>query len=325
MNLNHQKRYNQDIHQWLLKIYRFTSKIDKSLLQKRSCPLCKSSDSTWFANNGTLDYEKCKKCSLVFMNPALSAEIINTGFKGNNQLLKDYFRIVQRYQKRPLKPINPMKDNQLCDIYQLKRSGSLLDVGCSIGTFLHKAKYFYDVEGLEVNPYTTAVAKKYFQVYTDFLPHLKLPRIYDIVTLHQILYGVPDPVELLREIRKILKNNGILYINSPNADSYAMNLYKGSCNHLYGYTTQYVFNKKSLSKLAAMTGYKIISFRTEWLDIYTPDILQYVTNPLRFIHKRNTDTPNYENIIKVEDKLHSKFYSDLGDKGNYLVAVLLRN
>src|SRR5207302_5922859 len=121
--------------------------------------------------------------------------------------LMEYFRIVQRYTSRiPGRP-DPMKDNALRDIFRFKRSGHLLDIGCSVGTFLHKAKYFYDVEGLEVNPYTAAISGKHFKVYQDFLPEINLQRVYDVVTLNQILYGVPDPAGLLRDIRKILKRS----------------------------------------------------------------------------------------------------------------------
>jgi SAM-dependent methyltransferase len=259
------------------------------------------------------------------MNPTWPGEILNAGFKGADALLVAYFKIIQRYAPRTVKKPNPAEDNQLRDIYRLKTSGRLLDVGCALGSFLRKAEYFYDVEGVEANPHTAALAQKRFTVHQGLLAELNLPRAYDIVTLNQILYGVPDPAGLLRQIHRILKDDGLLYINTPNADSYAMRLYKGRCNHLYGYTTQNVFNQKSLAFLARKTGFRLISFRTEWLDIYTPDLLEYLESPDTFIHKRNTHRPHYEQLIEKEDAFHATYYPQLGRRGNYLVAVLARH
>ena len=111
---------------------------------------------------------------------------------------------------------------------------------------------------------------------------------YDIITLHRLLYGIPNPVKIFQDLFKILKDDGILYVNTPNSDSFAMDFYKGKANHLYGYTTQNVFNKKSLTVLAELTGYEIVSFRTEWFDIYVTDMIQFYNNKDKFIHKIKT-------------------------------------
>jgi SAM-dependent methyltransferase len=324
MSLNHEKQYNMEIREWLSKVFSFAAKIDKASLRSRPCPVCGSATISPYAGNGCLDYARCQSCSLIFMNPALPADKLNNGFLGDDEIVMDYFKMISRYKSAvPPRP-DPLTDNKLRDIYSLRPSGRLLDVGCSVGDFLHKAKHFYEVEGLEVNPHTSAEAAKYFTVHRGFLGELKLPKVYDIVTLHQILYGVPDPVGLLKDIYGVLKEDGLLYVNTPNADSYAMKLYGGKCNHLYGYTAQNVFNRASLARLAEKTGFKIISYRTEWLDIYTPDLMVYLSEPAAFIHKRNCQVPDYEAKIKAEDELNARLYPDLGNNGNYLVAVLAK-
>lgn len=245
--------------------------------------------------------------------------------RGGDDLLMSYFKLMQKYKKfdtvSDVKP-NPKEDNKLKDIYSLKQNGKLLDIGCSVGDFLHKAKYFYKVEGVEVNPNTSAYAKKYFTVHTDYLDRLELKQEYDIVTMHQILYGVPDTVSLLKDIHKILKDDGILYINTPNSDSFAMKLFGGKVNHLYGYTSLNVFNRDSLEELAKLSGFQIKFYRTEWLDIYSKDIQEFYDNPDNFIHKRNTHLKNYSQSIKLEDEVQKKINTDLKDGGNYIVAIL---
>ena len=329
MSLNHNPSYNQQIRMWLKNNFKYAEYLSLQNLKKRSCPVCNSDLSEHFANNGFLDYDKCAKCSLVYMNPSPNLSAVQQGFQGDDQLLMDYFEIISKFREAPsVNMVELLLDNKLKDIYSHKTSGKLLDIGCSIGDFLHKAKHFFDVEGLEINPKTASIAEQDFIVHRKYLDQLisedtaKFSNRYDIVSIHQILYGVPDPLGLLKGIHTILKDDGILYVNTPNADSYAMQLYKGKCNHLYGYTTQNIFNHTSLKYLAASAGFDITFFRTEWLDIYYRDIMELQDNPSEFIHKRNTQLAGYEEHIAMEDELQSKMNMDLGAHGNYIVAVL---
>jgi len=74
--------------------------------------------------------------------------------------------------------------------------------------------------------------------------------------------------------------------------------------------------------LARKAGFRILSIRTEWLDIYLTDIYEYLSNPDQFIHKRNSHIPGYEEKISAEDALLKSFDLDLKKRGNYIVAVL---
>lgn len=66
----------------------------------------------------------------------------------------------------------------------------------------------------------------------------------------------------------------------------------------------------------------MLSFRTQWLDIYLTDLQEYYDHREHLIHKRNCHLPDYEGKIKKEEVLHSALGLDLGKRGNYLVAVL---
>jgi SAM-dependent methyltransferase len=256
------------------------------------------------------------------MNPSPEPSLINRGFQGDDEILTEYAQIKLKYREEISDKPDPLLDNKLRDIYSEKKEGHLLDIGCSFGDFLRKASYFYEVAGVEVNPLTADIASQEFVVFRDYLQNLNLKQEYDIATLHQILFGVPDPSKLFTEIHKVLKKDGILYVNTPNSDSYVMACYHGKSNHLYGYATQNVFNHKSLAALAEKTGFKIRSFRTEWLDIYITDLLVCFDTPEEFIHKRNSNIPNYEDLIQREEDFQKNLGIDLGNRGNYLVAVL---
>jgi SAM-dependent methyltransferase len=314
--------YSQELRAWIQRVEQHAAYLATCQLERRDCPGCGSAEHEHFANNGHLDYARCKRCSLVFMNPTLSRAAVDQGFKGDDDLVMGYFSIVTRYRRPPQGRPDPATDPKLRDVYAIKKSGRLLDVGCSFGDFLHKARYFYEVEGVEVNPQACEVAARDFVIHRGYLHELGLKQRYDVVTLHQILYGVRDPGGLLRDIRPLLADDGILYVNTPNADSYAMQLYGGKSNHLYGYTTLNVFSRRSLEMLAAATGFRLRTFRTEWLDVYLSDLVLFLDDPVQFIHKRNSRVDGYEERIRVEDDCQSRLDLPLGDRGNYLVAVL---
>jgi len=331
MSLNHDKSYNQQIRAWLKRNFEYSAVLSRQALELRDCPVCGAPGFSHFANNGYFDFVRCNECALVYMNPTLNPAGVWRGFQGEDQLLMDYFKIIQQFKSAlPVEIPDPLQDGKLKDIYRYKPHGSLLDIGCSVGDFLHKAKHFYQVEGVEVNPATSVVAARHFKVHKDYLNNLisadsaAFSKRYDIVSMNQVLYGVPDPVGLLKDIHVVLKDDGIVYINTPNADSFAMQLYKGKTNHLYGYTTQNVFNRKALEKLALQSGFGVSFFRTEWLDIYYRDIMFLLEDEANFIHKRNSHLPDYEEHIASEDALQSALKLDLGDHGNYIVAILAK-
>ncbi len=322
MSLNHIAQHNIEVRAFIEKASAYARDLARKPLKERPCPICDSIHRIHYATSNDLQYCRCAECSHIYMNPTVTPEMIAEGFKGDDKVNMEYFTIMSKYKTSiPPKP-DPLRDPKMVDIYRMKQSGRLLDVGCAFGEFLHKAKHFYEVEGIEINPYTAPIAAKYFTVYTKYLCELNLPKVYDIVVLHEVLYGSPDPISLLRDISKILKDDGILYIHSGNSDSYAMQLYRDKVNHLQVYTMQNVFNRKSLTTLAERTGFQIKSYRTEWLDIYTTDLISFLNGDPAFLHKRNIHIENYTEKIKSEDDFHKQLNFDLGDRGNYLIAVL---
>ena len=77
-----------------------------------------------------------------------------------------------------------------------------------------------------------------------------------------------------------------------------------------------------MEKLAIISGFEILYYRTEWLDIYSMDIKEFYNIPNQFIHKRNTYLENYSKSIMLEDKVQEELNIDLKDGGNYMIAIL---
>ena len=96
----------------------------------------------------------------------------------------------------------------------------LLDVGCSSGAFLGNAvELGYRVEGVEPAPKAAATAQAAgLTVRQGLLQDVGYgDGQFDAVTLFEVIEHLKEPLDLLRECRRILRPGGILLIGTGNA------------------------------------------------------------------------------------------------------------
>lgn len=100
--------------------------------------------------------------------------------------------------------------------------GKLLDVGAATGTFLLNAKKRgWDVAGLEISGYASEQAQKEgLDVRTGTLEaRLFEPQSFDVITMFDLLEHVPNPDQTIALAKNLLKPNGLLVLNLPDAGS----------------------------------------------------------------------------------------------------------
>ncbi len=142
--------------------------------------------------------------------------------------------------------------------------GRFLDVGCGGGSYLYRLRQWgWKVYGVEPNESGVQQARALgLDVRHGELTDVHFPgSFFDVIRLNNVLEHLSDPKETFREVRRILKPDGIVYITVPNTRSlnfwlFGENWYGlDSPRHVISYCPE------TLRFLCDATGFQIAKIR----------------------------------------------------------------
>jgi len=123
----------------------------------------------------------------------------------------------------------------------------LLDVGCGTGWL---AEHFSDYTGIDGAPEAVAAAAERGRnvVVGDVAEPLPFgDGLFDAVVLKDLLEHVPDPVAVVREVRRVVKPGGRVFASSPDAQRWVWD----------DYTHRRPFTRKAFRLLFADQGWTV--------------------------------------------------------------------
>ncbi len=114
-----------------------------------------------------------------------------------------------------------------CELARLRKhvpTGRWLDVGCNYGIMMRlAADAGYEVHGNDVQPRLVKAAREELgleNVMLGDLLDLKLAEShFDVITAYAVIEHVYDPIEMLREMRRLLAPGGVVRCCVPNVES----------------------------------------------------------------------------------------------------------
>jgi len=214
---------------------------------------------------GEFQLVRCVECGLVYLNPRpmLSSlgEIYPEEYDQYTPLLRDEKSFVSRW----LRLYGLRK--RMRPIFQRKKSGRLLDVGCATGDFLEGMMITnknWDLYGVEISVSASKYAREKLDlpIETGSVESVNYPEgFFDVITMWNVIEHLPDPLSTLRYLSRLLKQDGILVFNTPNLDSLDAKLYG---RYWIGYELPrhfYVFAMKTLTSILRKAGFEIVDFR----------------------------------------------------------------
>jgi len=170
--------------------------------------------------------QQCESCGLVFTNPIMPAKKLERYYT-RNYLLEGLPvpKSLEEFLGEPYKEIWFSKERDLSLILHAKAGGRLLDIGCASGTLLWLAQQRgFETRGVEVGRGSVEFSRNILgiDVFCGQLEEARFgEREFDVVTMIHSLEHVPNPRLVMREVRRILKDNGVLIVVVPNFASWS--------------------------------------------------------------------------------------------------------
>ena len=236
--------------------------------ERVKCVLCGRGDARVFMQGGgPAQLVQCQKDGLLYKSPRPTQTYIATLFRdryvrpGNVEWFTAARREVLRREAEVIK--------------KLKDSGNLLDVGCATGIFFENFKDGnWQLYGVDPSLLGTDVARSEHgvEVFCGALHDAHYPdKFFDVVSVLDTLYYVPDPLAELREIRRILRDNGILAVEIPGYNYTLLRrgkllsrfLDRGSGISLADSANLYYFSPKTLARVFASAGFDLLEMIPE--------------------------------------------------------------
>lgn len=254
------------------------------------CILCDSDKAVKLVELNSFFVNKCESCGLVYVNPRPSKD----------EIIAHY---CSRYKPTPnlKKWSNLKKSKRMLQMIERKiRKGRLLDVGCSYGIFLDMARNNgWDVKGVEIaeGPAEYAGSQNIDIVKRELIDAKFSDSEFEIITMWHLLEHTLNPFLTLLEANRILKNEGFLFLSTPNISSLVAKLCGKYWSWLDPPTHLYYFSSKTIVKLLEKAGFKCLYIKTREGDSGNPlsRILRSIS--MRFYFPNSTQKEdNFENI-----------------------------
>lgn len=199
---------------------------------------------------------RCPACSLVWLSsPPKPAEM-------QLHYTDEYHKLISAAGTNS--PVRWKDRKATLDLY--KQSGSLLDLGCSSGSFLESLpRDSWKLYGIEMSAdcAETAEARTGAHVFVgDILDAPFAPESFDVITCFDVLEHLHEPRRVMARISEWLKPGGIFYVLVPNVESAEARVFGSYWHGLELPRHLYHYSPSSLKFLAESAGLRAISLET---------------------------------------------------------------
>lgn len=223
-----------------------------------ACPICGSDARNVLIEFPELVYVTCSGCGLLYKSEQV--ERLGVGYE------ETYFRFnragfLRRWAHRVRKCTRQLRD---C-LVVTPNAKVALDVGCSAGYVLAAAQGLgLQPIGVDISTFAVELCReKGFRAELGSVSKVPLPDAsVDIITLKHTLEHVPDPMDGLRELLRVLTPGGSLLVVVPDADKWKIALMprlgRDLRPELRGWQHHVYFSAKTLALALERAGFEVV-------------------------------------------------------------------
>ncbi len=216
-------------------------------------------------------YSECSFCRLMYLHDTPDYEnVYSEGFYyGAEGTPEEFFEkrfsfVINLPEEKSDNHARVKRINAFIENYQplqKEKQYTVLDIGAGMGVFLYKFLSAEKWQGtaVEPDPHASAHIQKHMpeaRVVKGYLSDVGTTGKFSLITLNRVLEHIFDPVSFLKEVKKYLAGNGILYIELPDTLSFFED---GPDNEAFGYGHYHVYSPLSLVMLCNICGYEVLS------------------------------------------------------------------
>jgi SAM-dependent methyltransferase len=219
-----------------------------------NCPLCGSSNyKLLFTHEECGNLVRCSECELRFIRSRWTPSMPE----------------MRQQNPDPLPAMIMQKqDSQTGDFLDIldrigryQPSGRLLELGCCTGHFLALArKAGFEGVGIEPDPWSADYARREFglTVHGTPVPELHFDdRTFDVVAMFHVMEHLTRPMETLLDLRRILKDTGVLAIEIPVIDT-LFPMVMGQRHRHYVFDHTLFLSRKKAAEFLKQAGFEIV-------------------------------------------------------------------
>ena len=251
-------------------------------MEEINCYLCGQKDERFLLTGrdrlgikGEFTLVQCRRCELIYLNPRptlatlcrhypedyythfpyLVPKEILRGASFRHRFLRKLWLAAEQQRVRGIERVHPLHGRT-----------QVLDVGCGAGFFLYALRQAKGIEGIgvELSPETTAFCRTHlgFDVRIGTLPAQEFPDCaFDVVTMFHYFEHEIYPLRILSETRRVLKKDGSLVLELPNAGSALFKMFKG-CSRTWEIPRHVVhYTLKTITEMLKRGGFEVVAVK----------------------------------------------------------------
>lgn len=193
-------------------------------------------------------------------------------------------------------------------------SGSrLLDAGSNFGHFLQVARAAYAASGFDVSPVAICWSHEHLGVNAVTASIYDLSQFasasFDVVTAWDVIEHLVNPLEALRQLHRVLRPGGLIFVSTPDAGSRVARALGGHWHYLDPEQHRTLFSRATLRSALERSGFRVRALRTFGRHYRAG----YVIDRLRHVHPGIAAVIPERAAAYLRARLAFKVYIDLGD------------